>query len=160
VPITGAKIEAPKPPRGLLKRSQEAWAALWASPMAAALDEADMPAIRRWITYVDEHERVTRALADTGLVTEGSMGQLRLSPLADRQMKLAKAIGDLEAQLGVTPLARLRLGLLHGRAALTAQELNRITREQMQADAHETAGQEWAEGFTPAEDVTQEEGNP
>ena len=149
VAIDGARRdEIPPPPKGLLKRSREAWAALFSSPVAQAIDlESDMPAILRLFEYRDQWLRTTRALNETGLVTQGSMRQLRLSPLAERQMKLERAIADLEAQLGLTPLARLRLGLLYGRSALTAQELNRITREQAEAEV----SAEWAEGFTPAE---------
>ncbi len=143
--------EIPKPPAGLLARSKELWVSFFESPVASALEPSDMGAVERWVSYVDEWQRVTKTLKQTGLITTGSAGQLRLSPLSDRQLRLEAAIANLESQLGLTLLSRLRLGLLYGRAQLTAADLNAINAEQTRRSYERDRNESWAAGFIPTE---------
>jgi P27 family predicted phage terminase small subunit len=111
---------------GLLKPSVEAWEAFRRSEVAQAIDVAsDMPRVERWITYLDEWGRAMRALRKARLST-GSTGQLVLSPLAGYVRQLEVALAAAETELGMTPLARMKLGLAAGQARLTAQQLEDV----------------------------------
>lgn len=119
----------PRPPAGLLPASKRRWRTFWGSPVAKAVDwSADAHRIERWIQAVDEYERVREVFVKARLV-KGSMGQPTLNPLAGYLSTLLAEISKAEAELGLTPMARLRLGLAMGQARLTAEELNRALDE-------------------------------
>ncbi len=85
----------------------------------------DLPRIERWIETSDEYEKVNAILKQTRLV-QGSMGQPALNPLVRYLSVLLGELGAAETELGMTPLARQRLGIAYGQARLTARELNRF----------------------------------
>ncbi len=119
----------PDPPRGLLKRSRARWEAFWASDVAKAVDpQADAQRLERWISYVDEWHRGMAAFRRQRFVT-GSQGQPVLNPLAGYLAKLESSIAASEAEFGMGPMSRMRLGIASGEAAMTAQRLNELTRE-------------------------------
>lgn len=64
---------APDPPAGLLKATQAAWVAFWASPMRALVTSADRPALERLFVLYDERDRAWRGYKRCRLV-EGSQG--------------------------------------------------------------------------------------
>ena len=126
---TGEPVEIPAFPRGLLKRSREIWVRFWESELAVHVDRsADLYRIERWARDVDELERAWRLYRQSRFTT-GSMGQTRLNSvwkvIQDCETRIAKA----EEQLGMTPLARARLGLTLGAAATTLDDLNRRMNE-------------------------------
>ena len=115
----------PAYPRGILKHSREIWVRFWRSELAGKVDrQGGMYRVERWIRYVDELERAWRLYRQARFVP-GSMGQTRVNTvwrvIQDCEANIVKA----EDQLGMTPLARARLGLTIGEAALTVDELNR-----------------------------------
>ncbi len=119
----------PAVPPGILKRSREIWARFWKSELADHVDrEGGLYRIERWIRDVDELERAWRLFRSERFVT-GSMGQTRLNTvwrvIQDCEARVAKA----EEQLGMTPLARARLGLTLGAEANTLADLNRRMNE-------------------------------
>lgn len=115
---------APKAPKGLGKRAKSLWKSYWASPVAAAIEiSADGYLVERWIRLVDELETVYPEFQDERVVT-GSMGQLTLNPLGKYISDLQGQIARLEAQLGMGPLNRMRLGVAVGESKLTADKLN------------------------------------
>jgi P27 family predicted phage terminase small subunit len=115
----------PKAPRGLLAASRAIWDGFWSSPVALAVDrQSDMHRVNRWITAVDEYERCMPVLRKTRLV-KGSMGQPVLNPLASYLAQVEANLKAAESDLGLTPMARLKLGVTFGQAKLTAAELNR-----------------------------------
>jgi P27 family predicted phage terminase small subunit len=119
----------PRAPAGLLAISRKRWRAYWTSNLAQAVDrEVDMPRIERWIEISDEYERVYAIFKRTRLV-KGSTGQPALNPLASYIASLWAELRAAETELGMTPLARQRLGIAYGQQRLTAQDLNRIARE-------------------------------
>lgn len=134
----------PKPPAGLLKVSKDRWADFWGSPVADAVDRrSDMHRVTRWITAVDEYERCMPVLRKTRLV-KGSMGQPVLNPLAGYLAQVEASLRAAEADLGLTPMARLKLGITFGQAKLTAAELNR----QLEAgEAEKQEGDGWGAGW-------------
>jgi P27 family predicted phage terminase small subunit len=124
-----AKTPMPRPPKGPLAASKRLWTAFWNSPVSHTVDlAADRYRIERWISTVDEYERINAAFKHTRIV-KGSTGQPVLNPLAQYLQQLLGEINKAEAELGLTPLARMRLGIAYGEAKLTALELSRALDE-------------------------------
>lgn len=122
--------------------------------MSQAADPvADLHRVERWIRAIDEYERVLPVLTKTRLV-KGSMGQVVLNPLAAYLDSIKAELARAETELGLTPLARLRLGITYGVARLTAEALNAAlsaepvtAREAAEAaNADDWSEGEWAEG--------------
>lgn len=136
----------PAPPPDLLKASVERWEAYWRSSVSSAVDlNADRGLLERWIRSVDEWYRAYRDFRKAR-TTEGSTGQLVLSPLAKLIKQLETEIGKCEQQLGLTPMSRLKLGLTAGQARLTAEMLNRSLSEDDDGDPdREAIDGEWEE---------------
>lgn len=110
-------------PAGLLKPQREAWEAFWRSPMAKLVLDADIPALCRLFRLRDEWQRCFEQSKDERLV-HGSNEQWVLHPLYKHLTTLEKAIEGLEAQFGLTPLARLKLGVTFGEAKRSIEEIN------------------------------------
>jgi P27 family predicted phage terminase small subunit len=128
-------VTVPKPPPGMLAATRRAWARYWQSDVATVATEADRDLVERLFVFRDEHARALRTLRATGeRMVSGSRSQPRLSPLLDLVFKLEGAIHTLETELGLSPLARARLGIAVGQATLTAAELNRMTRDRPHHD--------------------------
>lgn len=126
--------------------SRDRWESFWSSDVARAVDwGADGDRLVRWIRYVDEWHRAMRDYRRERVAT-GSMGQPVLHPLAGYIAQLEQAIAKAEAEFGLTPLARMRLGIATGEAALTAQRLNELTR-----GGDDTPAGEGAAGFVEAQ---------
>lgn len=136
----------PAAPPGLLKASKDRWEAYWRSAVSSAVDlNADFGLVERWIRSVDEWHRAYRDFRKER-VTTGSTGQLVLSPLAKWIRQLEGEMARCEQQLGLTPIARLRLGLTANQARLTAEQLNRSLSEADDSDPHRDAiDAEWEE---------------
>jgi P27 family predicted phage terminase small subunit len=139
-------VAVPKAPTGLLASSRRRWRDYWESQVAQAADRvADLHRVERWIHAVDEYERVRPIFRRTRLV-KGSTGQIVLNPLASYLAQIEATIQRAETDLGLTPVARLRLGIAYGQAALTADELNRRLDDppsEQAPEATETWEAEW-----------------
>lgn len=123
VPTEKVVVRPPKPSK-LLKSTDEAWERFWESDVAAVVTPSTWPAVSRYFTYLDELQRAVKVLRDGHRLVEGSRGQVRLNPLADYMNRLEEKVGRLETELGLTPMARARLGIAVGQARLTAAEVN------------------------------------
>ena len=118
-------IEVPGPPKDLLKRTRDLWEAFWGSPLAALVDRAsDRAALERLFGLYDERERSMRAVKKEGRLVLGSQGQSVLSPLIRYASECEKEIRQLEDRFGLTPMARLKLGVRFGQAAQSLDSLN------------------------------------
>src|SRR5689334_10446712 len=104
----------PLPPKKLLASSKQRWVAYWGSQIARAVDPvSDLHRVERWIRAVDEYERVYPVFVKERLTT-GSTGQVTLNPLASYLKNLEGEIARAEVELGLTPMARLKLGITFG----------------------------------------------
>ncbi|HET8627392.1 MAG TPA: P27 family phage terminase small subunit [Thermomicrobiales bacterium] len=113
----------PAPPKGLTKTARLAWESFFASPIAAAVDiRTDGPALLRWAKALGRHERVARDFAKQPTVA-GSTGQTVLNPLHGELVRLTREIERAEEHFGMTPLARMRLGVAIGEARATLADL-------------------------------------
>jgi P27 family predicted phage terminase small subunit len=145
---TSERRPVPRAPAGLLAVSRKRWRAYWQSNLAQAVDrQVDFPRIERWIEMSDEYEKVNAILKQTRLV-KGSMGQPTLNPLAGYLSILLAELRAAETELGMTPLARQRLGIAYGQARLTAQDLNRALRESLSRP--DRVREPWEDEWEPA----------
>ena len=124
VALPGGHREVPDPPPGLLKAARDRWHGFWASEVARAIDpQSDLPALVRWVQATDEYDRVAKVVKRSRLV-KGSMGQPVANPLLGYLAQLEGQISKAEAAFGMTPIARLRLGIALGEAARSLESLN------------------------------------
>lgn len=129
------EIVTPDPPKGITKPARQCWESFWQSDVAAAIDiQADSHRLLRWITAVDEWHRVGKAFRKERVVS-GSMGQPVINPLATYLTSLEATIKAAEAEFGMTPMARLKLGIAVGQAAKTAADLNRMVEQEGHDDS-------------------------
>lgn len=118
----------PAPPDDIHPDLLAEWDTYWSSSVALAADQVDLPMIRRLFTYRDEWLRLHvaySALDPEDRIIAGSRNRdnLRIHPFADRMTKLESEISKLEDKLGLSPLARARLGIEIGNQKLTWQQL-------------------------------------
>jgi hypothetical protein len=112
------RASVPAPQAHWADATIEGWNDFWLSMMAGpqVLKVTDHPALRR---LFDMRDRLAKAMAafDADPVVEGSMGQQALSPWAQEVHRLEAAVDKLETHFGLTPLARMKLGVTfeHGR---------------------------------------------
>ena len=115
----------PTAPKGLTAASKKRWRTFWLSPLATVVEiSTDLHRVERWITAVDEYEKVGKVFRGARLV-KGSTGQPVLNPLATYLATLETTISRAEQELGMTPMARLKLGIAVGQMRLTADALNK-----------------------------------
>lgn len=141
--VQSLPVAIPEAPAGLLKATVVRWESYWQSQVAQIARDSggiDLPGLERWILNVDEWSRAMRALRRKRIVL-GSMGQPSLNPLAGYLAQREAAIVAAEQAYGMTPMARLRLGIAVGQAKLTAQALN----AQLEAsdDQNDGIGADW-----------------
>lgn len=103
-----------------------AWDRLWSSAVVQVVDLAsDMEAVERWAALLDERERAFRAFRRQRMV-EGSQGQPTLSPLWQVVRSCDTELRALEDRIGLSPKARLQLGITFAEAGRSLDELNRM----------------------------------
>ena len=115
--------DVPDAPENLSDAQLEAWEEFFTSELAGLIKKTDLPVVRRLWTYYQQHEDLTIIFEKSKLVA-GSTGQPRINPAHDALMKLETAIHRLENELGLTPSARLRLGITFADATNSIDALN------------------------------------
>jgi len=126
-------VAIPDPPAGLSDTQVDSWTAFFASELAQLVKHTDMASVRRLWGYYQQHEDLTR-IFDKGRMVAGSTGQPRLNPALEGMVKLETAIHRLENELGLTPAARMRLGIITADAALSLDSLNQRAAAAMSDD--------------------------
>ena len=131
--IAGEQPSMPEPPPKMLVATKADWAEFWAGELATLVKPADMPALRRLFILHDERRRYMNAAQKDGRIQLGSTGQLAIHPLLKHISTIDSQITALEDRFGLTPMARLKLGVNFGQAAKTLADLN----ASVEADASE-----------------------
>jgi hypothetical protein len=116
-----AARKVPTPPKGLTKTAVAIWREFWRSPLGNAVDpQGDGPALRRWITLVSNRDAILASFGpgdfDLSPMVLGSTGNLVLNPMLRLEERLSREIMMYEDRFGMTPLARMRLGVAIGQA--------------------------------------------
>jgi P27 family predicted phage terminase small subunit len=133
VPINARPQDVPAAPSGLLVASVVAWERLWASPLASTFTETDAEALARLFELRDERGRMWRAARKARLV-EGSQGQPRINPLFTTIAAMDAEIRQLEDRFGLSPRARLALGIQLGEARRSLADLNAAFLDEVRRD--------------------------
>lgn len=116
--------QVPRAPKHWLVATAAQWRTYWMSDVARLADvETDNMALTRMFTLYDERERAYRDYRRRRLV-KGSTGQLAVNPLWKHAAVLDAEIRSLEDRFGVTPQARLRLGIQFGEMAKNLEDMN------------------------------------
>jgi P27 family predicted phage terminase small subunit len=116
--------EVPAPPKHWLATTRTLWEDYWISDVARLVESgSDSTALTRLFTLYDERERAYRAFRKERLV-EGSTGQRVINPLWKAAAIMDAEIRALEDRFGVTPSARLKLGIQFGEMAKNLEDLN------------------------------------
>ncbi len=115
---------APAPDRGWLAGTTEDWREFWASDIARQTKATDRPAVRRLFRLRDQLTRTQRAATELRReamkepIVDGSMAQKVANPLfraaeaaASEALSLEGRVLPLEDRFGLSPRARLNLGL-------------------------------------------------
>jgi len=102
---------APACPEGVSPEARQAWRELWESPLANTFADSDLPALYRWLWWTDQWFDAARYVERYGPVTRGQRGDEVLRTKV-RWLRICEAsLAKLEEAFGMTPLARLRLGI-------------------------------------------------
>jgi len=102
----------------------ERWVAFWQSGLSSQVEPSDVPALRRLFWLYDEVDRIREALNETGRVVVGSQGQPRPNPLYKQVSEFQSEARQLEDRFGLSPRARLQLGIALGAAHASLDALN------------------------------------
>lgn len=110
VPLASKKVDPPSAPEYWPDQIKRAWVMLWKSPVAAMFDDVDqLPVYRLFDLYTMRWE--LRKVYENQPFVKGSAGPDRLNPAFDAMTKLDTAIQSMEDRLGISPKARLQLGV-------------------------------------------------
>ena len=126
--VVSDEVEVPPVPRPhgggrLLKATEEWWVEFWRSPIAKLVDpRSDLRALARLALLYDERDRAVAAYKRKRSST-GSTGQLVVNPFAKEIASLDGRITQLEDRFGLTPKARLDLGVVYSEAHDALSEL-------------------------------------
>lgn len=129
VVVPREELVAPPAPAGLKATGAAVWEAYWTDPVSLAATRADGHDIARYCRLHDERAAVERQIARRGHehgghVIEGVNGPI-LNPLHRVRRELTREIEKLREQLGILPLARMRLGLVQTQRDIGVADLRR-----------------------------------
>ncbi len=135
VELAGNVKEVPEPPAEVTPATIHAWNEYWTSGVARAADYVDIPVLRRLFAYRDEWQRLSdayNALPISERTVAGSRNQdaEQMHPYTKRMRQLEADMAKIEAQFGLTPMSRARLGIEIGQQQLTWGEVQKRQREQ------------------------------
>ena len=125
----GVSFDVPKPNSRWLRKTKTQWQDYWDSDLAKTAQIVDFPAFYRLFQFYDEAERANRTIqqmGSAGLIDVGSKGQPVVNPLINLTLKLEDKILRLEQELGLTPLARQRLGIAYSEAQTGFAQLQKL----------------------------------
>ena len=135
LPRTGVGcVVSPNPDASWMVGTVERWGEFWGSPLAAQVEASDHGALRRLFWLYDEVERLIEAISLTGRVVEGSQGQPRANPLYKQVQEFQAEARQLEDRFGLSPKARLALGISFVEAAMSLDALNERLAQRMSTD--------------------------
>jgi P27 family predicted phage terminase small subunit len=117
-------MAVPPAESGWLARTRCAWVTFWREALSTLTQPADGEALRRLFALYDARERTWRLFVKNPY-TRGSKGQQVLNPMGTFALQLDARIERLEQAFGITPKARLQLGVVLGEAKKSLEDLAR-----------------------------------
>ena len=134
LPRDTGSVAVPQPDQAWTPGTVERWQDFWTSPLAGQVETSDHGALRRLHWLYDEIERLILAIEDTGRVVSGSQGQPRANPLYKQVQEFQAEARQLEDRFGLSPKARLQLGITFAEAASSLDALNERLAKRMSDD--------------------------
>jgi P27 family predicted phage terminase small subunit len=107
----------PQPPAWLSAEQVEAFYDTLALVPGELVGQADSSLITRYIIHTEELKAATQRLAEEGLTVVNQNGATVRNPLLMVRAKASELMGRIEAELGMTPSSRARLGNVRSRYA-------------------------------------------
>lgn len=123
VPTSGVGL-VPDPDPEWSVSTVEQWSDFWSSPLSGQVESSDYGALRRLFWLYDEIGRLIAAVGKTGRVVAGSQGQPRANPLYKQVSEFQAECRQLEDRFGLSPKARLALGISYAEAAMSLDAMN------------------------------------
>jgi len=109
---------APRVPKDLGELGRAVWRAYWHTDASLAVTAADMYDLHRYCRLIERREAIERDIYEpldeethAGLLVTGSMGQAAVNPKLAIVKELSREIERTREQLGILPLASMRLGV-------------------------------------------------
>lgn len=109
--LPDASFKAPEPPTSLDDYGGEVWADVWESAGSAYSTKTDHHVIERYCVLRQRQRDLQRQIDGEGFTSTGSQGQVILNPLVRALQDCESKLLPLEDRLGLSPEARIRLGL-------------------------------------------------
>ena len=134
LPRGGGQAVVPQPDSAWAVGTVERWQDFWTSPLSQQVEASDHGALRRLFWLYDEVERLIDAIGQTGRVVAGSTGQPRANPLYKQVQEFQAEARQLEDRFGLSPKARLSLGITFAEAASSLDALNERLAKRMADD--------------------------
>ena len=117
--------KTPPVPDGFLKRTADLWGWYWESQVGSVASETtDVAQVELLFQMLDEHSRCFRTFRKHRLV-EGSQGQSVINPLGRYCDRLRMQILAFAREIGLTPHAKMRLGISAVQAKKSLDQMNR-----------------------------------
>lgn len=101
----------PEPPDHLREVGRSYWSFVWRAGGHAYNASTDTPTVERYCSLQDRRASLLATLDAEGFTTVGSQGQVVAHPAARLLSDVETKLMALEDRLGLSPEARLRLGL-------------------------------------------------
>ena len=134
LPRTGGEPVVPAADSAWTGGTLERWQDFWTSPLAQQAETSDQGALRRLFWLYNEIELLIVAIEETGRVVKGSTGQPRANPLYKQVQEFQAEARQLEDRFGLSPKARLTLGITFAEAASSLDQLNERLAKRMADD--------------------------
>lgn len=116
--------ELNEPPAHLPEDARALWRAYVPDLVACGIvDRVDVPMLEQLCVQYSRIRAAQRVIADVGLFTRGSVGQIRAHPAVRIEAEATILFDRLAQQFGIGPLGRTRLGLAEITRRVLADEL-------------------------------------
>jgi P27 family predicted phage terminase small subunit len=99
----------PMAPLTLSEFGKGHWERIWQTPWM--LPDYDVAVVTRICEMYEDREAMRARLAQLGLTFASTTGVVHVNPIIDKLARLDAELRKLEAELGLTPASRARLGL-------------------------------------------------
>lgn len=129
--VPDGELTVPEPPKALRGPGKAVWCAYWSDPVSCASSRVDGYDIARYCTLIDRRDKFERQVLRCPLVE--SIGGQTVNPIFRIIRETTREIERLRDQLGILPLARMRLGLVQTQRDLGRVDLLRRMERQTEA---------------------------
>lgn len=110
----GPRRVAPQCPKAVSAEARRMWSQLWQSNLSATIGDSDLPALYRWLWWYDEWIETAAVIRRVATMVASSPGERVVKAKTRYLHQCELNLQKLEEALGMTPVARMRLGIVSG----------------------------------------------